>query len=235
VALRRQRLGDLSRGLPRGEAVLAQAQQRLDFLGDRLPRSLRSLAERRRVQLADLRIGTGVLTRAVRDGRRRVEEAERSLGPALGRAARDARRVLDDLGGRLDRAQVARIQRRRDVLARVTPRLDPVARRAVAESAEDFARVVAGFTPALPLGRIGRLREGLLALDRLRETLGYEETLRRGFAVVWSDGHTVTTAEAAAKATSLDIQFADGRHVVGQRPALKRKAPEAPPEQGSLL
>jgi exodeoxyribonuclease VII large subunit len=150
--------------------------------------------------------------------------------------ARDAGRDLDALSARLDLAQESRLQRRRDRLAQVAPRLDPVARRGLEDSREDFARVAAGLRPELPLGRIARLREGLLALDRLRETLGYEETLKRGFAVVRGDGKVVTTVEAAAKAAVLEIQFADGRHTVGNKPAApKKRAPEAPPEQGSLL
>ncbi|MBP1805444.1 exodeoxyribonuclease VII large subunit [Rubellimicrobium aerolatum] len=238
VERRRQRLGDLGRALPRGEALVAGAQQRLDFLAAQLPRALRSVTERRRVKLADLRLGTGVLVRSLRAERRRLEEAQRALAPALARTARDARRELDDLGARLDRAQAARVRFRRDVLGRVAPRLDPVARRALAGSRADFGRVAAGFTPDLPLARVARLGERLDALDRLRETLGYEATLQRGFAVVRGDGEVVTSAEAAARSASLEIQFADGRHVVGQRPAAptpKKRAPEPPPEQGSLL
>ena len=51
-----------------------------------------------------------------------------------------------------------------------------------------------------------------------------------------SDGHVVTSVEAAAKAAVLEIQFADGRHTVGNKPgATRKRTPEAPPEQGSLL
>ncbi|TNC74616.1 exodeoxyribonuclease VII large subunit [Rubellimicrobium roseum] len=237
VDRRRQRLGDLARALPRGEAIIGQAQQRVDFLGARLPLALRSVTGRRRVQLADLRIGTGVLVRALRDGRRRVDVAGESLAPALARTARDAQRELEDLSARLDRAQAARLRFRSDTLGRLGPRLDPAARRALGESATDFARVAGGLTPALPLGRIARLREGLSALDRLRETLGYKETLKRGFAVVRAEGQVVTSAEAAAKAAALEIEFADGRMTVGGKPAAppKKRPPEPPPEQGSLL
>ena len=51
----------------------------------------------------------------------------------------------------------------------------------------------------------------LTALDRLRETLGYVETLKRGYAVVRGDGAVVTTSVAAKAAKSLEIEFADGR------------------------
>ena len=59
--------------------------------------------------------------------------------------------------------------------------------------------------------RLARLE----ALDRLRETLGYVETLKRGYAVVRGDGAVVTTKDAAANATALEIEFADGRLPVG--------------------
>jgi exodeoxyribonuclease VII large subunit len=236
VGLRRQRLQDLARALPRGDAILAGAQQRVDVLGDRLPRALRSVTERRRVQLADLRIGTGLLARALRDARRRVGEADRSLAPALARASREGARKLDGLSARLDLARDRRLGQGREALARLAPRLDPLAARAASEGREDFERVADRLTPDLPLRRIARLRDRLGGLDRVNESLSYRNTLARGFAVVRGDGGVVTTAEAAAQASVLEIEFADGRHTVGQRPAAPRKRPgEPPPEQGTLL
>jgi exodeoxyribonuclease VII large subunit len=259
VGLRRQRLGDLARALPRGDVIVAQAQQRLDVLGSHLPRALRSVTERRRVQLADLRIGTGVLTRAVRDGRRRVEEAGRSLGPALARASRDSARRLDALSARLDlagrrslaapsarfaasapRIEPLLLQRRREKAERLSfwsPRLEPSARRPVLGAREDFARVARLLTPDLPLGRIARLRDAVAGLDRVNESLSYRNTLERGFAVVRSEGQVVSSVEDAARTAALEIEFADGRLTVGapRPPAPRRKAPEPPPEQGSLL
>jgi exodeoxyribonuclease VII large subunit len=70
-------------------------------------------------------------------------------------------------------------------------------------------------------------------LDRMRQTLGYEATLARGYAVVRGDGAVVTGVKAAENATALEIQFADGRMVVGGK--AKKPTPKAPPEQGSLL
>ncbi|EYD77657.1 Exodeoxyribonuclease VII large subunit [Rubellimicrobium mesophilum DSM 19309] len=236
VDRRRQRLGDLARALPRGDAILAGVQQRVDFLSARLPAALRGVTSRQRVKLADLRIGTGVLQRSLQDGKRRVAEAERSLGPALARVARDAGRELQDLSGRLELARDRRVAGAGEALARLGPRLDPLAARAAAEGREDFARVARRFTAELPLGRIGRLRDALAALDRLNESLSYKSALERGFAVVRSEGQVVTRAEAAARAASLEIEFADGRVMVGNRPAAPKKpGAEPPPEQGSLL
>ncbi|MFP4328225.1 MAG: exodeoxyribonuclease VII large subunit, partial [Paracoccaceae bacterium] len=77
-------------------------------------------------------------------------------------------------------------------------------------------------------------RDRLDALERLRETLGYEATLQRGFAVVRGDGNVVTRKAGAQAARMLEIEFADGRLMVGGKPR-KAGGPDAPPDQGSLF
>jgi exodeoxyribonuclease VII large subunit len=76
-----------------------------------------------------------------------------------------------------------------------------------------------------------------VACDRLRETLGYRETLRRGYAVVRSGQALITTVAGVEAAKSLEIEFADGRIAVAQtaaaRPAARAKP--KPPEQGQLF
>jgi exodeoxyribonuclease VII large subunit len=64
-------------------------------------------------------------------------------------------------------------------------------------------------------------------------TLGYAETLRRGYAVVRGDGAVVTTKAGAEKAAALEIEFADGRLALGGK-ARARKT-DGGPEQGSLF
>ena len=77
-------------------------------------------------------------------------------------------------------------------------------------------------TESLSLGRIAiriggtatglpKRRARLLALDRLRETLGYRETLRRGYAVVRADGAVATRTGDLQGASAVEIEFADGR------------------------
>ncbi|NQY61215.1 MAG: exodeoxyribonuclease VII large subunit, partial [Cognatishimia sp.] len=82
-------------------------------------------------------------------------------------------------------------------------------------------------------------KDRLESLDRLRQTLGYEATLERGYAVVWDGEKVVTTAKAAGKAKELEIQFADGRHAPegAAKPARKVAKPAKPdaPDQGSLF
>jgi exodeoxyribonuclease VII large subunit len=53
------------------------------------------------------------------------------------------------------------------------------------------------------------------ALERLRKTLGYPQTLERGFAVVRGDGVVVTSTDGLKKAKSVEVEFADGRVTIG--------------------
>ena len=67
----------------------------------------------------------------------------------------------------------------------------------------------------------------------MRLTLGYAETLKRGYAILRGDGQVVTTKAAAEKAGVLEVEFTDGRLVLGAK-AKARKSGETP-EQGSLF
>ena len=110
-------------------------------------------------------------------------------------------------------------------------------------SAKGFLAELAALPDATPLAlrleaapgkRLADLSARLEALDRTRTTLGYAETLRRGYAVVWGDGAVVTTKAAAEKAVALEVEFSDGRVGLGGRSVKKAKAPGGP-EQGSLF
>ncbi len=123
-------------------------------------------------------------------------------------------------------------------LATLSARLAPdLAAARIARTADRLRTVTARLTPDLILRRTSRARDALAALDRLRETLGYESTLKRGFAIVRGDGQVVTTAAQAATATALELQFADGRLPLSPAPARppRKTSREPPPEQGTLL
>jgi len=79
-------------------------------------------------------------------------------------------------------------------------------------------------------------------LERLRQTLGYHETLKRGYAVVREGDGVLTSLAAAQKASALEIEFHDGTLLVGQsgpkppaKPAKPAKPKTPPPEQGQLF
>ncbi len=70
-----------------------------------------------------------------------------------------------------------------------------------------------------------RAQERLTALERMRHTLGYTQTLERGFAVIRNaDDNSVVASHAAAETHSrFEIEFRDGRLDVA------RQAGSAPP------
>jgi exodeoxyribonuclease VII large subunit len=195
---RAQRLRDLARALPRPEAMVQGAAQRLDTAAARLSAALRlSVAARRgRFDRVAARVQPGALAALLARRADRVQSLAARLEGARARAvAAEARRVAEG------RRQLA---------------------------------LLAGRLDAAPAARLAALADRLDRLDRLRQTLGWRETLARGFAVVRGDGALVTTRAAAERAAALEIEFADGRLVPGApRPPRKPRAPDR--GQGSLF
>jgi exodeoxyribonuclease VII large subunit len=140
------------------------------------------------------------------------------------------------------RPAAAAIQRRKEragdraqaLAARLAPaltRLIAEATRKVATGKTDLSQLSARLDAA-PMARLAALDLRLAALDRTRQTLGYRETLKRGYAVVRGDGDVVTGKAAAESAGVLEIEFHDGKLSLGPR----AKKPKAGPEgQGSLF
>jgi exodeoxyribonuclease VII large subunit len=206
---RRQRLSDLSRILPRPEALLSDPRQRLDRAEDRLEHSLSRMVERKRARLAEVSgaIRPQALRARIEAERRRLEDRAGRLEPGLRRATAKKQDRLDAVAARLRVEPITeRLERRRMDLDRVAPRLGAV------------------FT-----ARLGVLTERLETLDRMRRSLGYQATLARGYAVVRSGARVVTRA-AAAKGV-LEIEFSDGR----VRAEADGTAPKDTSDQGSLL
>ncbi len=195
VQTRRQRLRDLARALPQVDTLVDGPRQRLDYLSDRLPAALRQAAAQKRLQLSDAALRPAILQRRLAEDRRRLAALSDRLAPALQRRSRDAALTLDRAGRGLRPDLLrTRLDRQAERLGSVLARLSD---RATRQQAERTAR--------------------LAALDRLRETLGYMETLKRGYAVVRAGDVLVTDTVAAANADHLEIQFADGRIAVGSR------------------
>jgi len=223
IMVRRQRLRDVSRALPRAENLLDTPRQRLDRVGERLPIALRQVTQSRRVRWSEVSAGMRVraLEALVAQKREQQHRSAARLAPLLARAVRDGRREFDRAGARLDpaRINVANEQRRKGLAA-----LDARLTRAFAQ-------------------HVQTLRKRLDSQERMRQTLGYHETLKRGYAVVRGDGDVVTNRAAAETAGLLEIEFSDGRLAVGgpkappvapkPKPKPKKKPPSA--DQGSLF
>ncbi len=223
VASRGQRLRDLSRALPRADTLLDTPRQRLDRASDRLPAALIASVQRRKVHLSGISgsLRPSVLSRHLAQDRRRLDASIPRLGAGLSQAIE---RKRESLGRRADRLTVTPI--RRDI-AQKSERLQMLARR---------------FSDAAKRQTEER-RAQIEALDRLRETLGYVETLKRGYAVVHGENGVLTSRKAARKSPPLEIEFADGRLTLGptsapkaRRAAKSDKPPRKPPsDQGSLF
>jgi len=150
LELRRQRLSDLSRALPRPEQILGERRQRLDVAVARLPKPAEMLQARRD----------------------RLDFLAHRLPQALDR-----------------RAQVARVA---------------------------LSRQVGRLSPRLVTARIERQRDRLAGLARLYGSLHYQETLKRGYAMVRATdgpgaGAVLTRAAHIAPGAALELAFADGR------------------------
>ncbi|QYK42717.1 MAG: exodeoxyribonuclease VII large subunit [Paracoccaceae bacterium] len=204
--LRRQRLRDLARALPRPERLTEGARQRLDRWGGRLSGALGLMAATKRGAFARAASGlrmAGLTALVARAADRLAERAARLV------VARD--RAIAGAGREAARG--------RERLAGLGLRLE-----------------------AAPGLRIEAARRRLAELDRMRQTLGHAETLRRGYAVVRAGDAVVTRRAAAATEAALEIEFHDGRLAVrpeGEAPAAPprraRGRGDPPPGQGSLF
>ncbi len=205
---RRRRLRDLARALPRPEAMVQERGQRLDLAAQRLPLALERNAQRKRAELQTGlagQFGPALMRRRLERSGDRLEETGRRLGRALGGPAGRARDRFAGLAARL----------RPEALARQ-----------VTERRRDLVRAAAGLErqePALTGARVTRLQ----ALSRMLESLGYRQTLARGYAVVRGGGMIVTRKAQAEAAGRLEIEFADGRLTTGSGGATRRRAQPA--------
>jgi len=219
LSLRRQRAQDLARALPRLDALAAPQRQRFDLWAERLGRALLAPAtlKRERLRQIEARIRPDALGRLTADlGARAGERAARLL-PALARLQGECRRGLDLWAGRLVPA-LARVQ--------------TDAARRNAEGRHQLEALLQRLEAAPP-ARLAALRERLEARDRLRQTLGHHETLRRGYAVVRGDGAVVTSKARAEVAQAIEIEFHDGKLALGGKAPRRTKG--EPPDQGSLF
>ncbi|NVJ95158.1 MAG: exodeoxyribonuclease VII large subunit [Marivivens sp.] len=216
VTLRQQRLSDLSRAMPKATELLEGPSQRLDILSDKLDNALRDFTRQKRLNLteASAHLRPSVLTNRIAEQNRRLDDRSARLAPALSRGTRQQRRDFTALTSRIRPSAL------KEKTALFSERLIPLARRLTDHANRDLAD----------------RKAKLIALDRLRLTLGYESTLQRGYAVIRDGDKVITTTKEAKSANALEIQFADGRITLDDTPkaAPKAKKPK-PPEQGSLF
>ena len=147
LEIKRQRLKDLSRGLPAPDELVAMSTQRLDSISERLPRALITVSNNKRTML--LQTSAGLRGSLLKN--KLVDRSE-----AINRFVK---------------------------------------------SIQSNMKVI-----------IQRNQSALESLERLRQTLGYEATLQRGYAVIRNEnGGIVTSVKVADVSKTLEIEFQDGK------------------------
>lgn len=210
-----QRLADLSRALPRGDSLLQSVRQNLDLWDARLPKSLRAGLQVKTLQLGSAGAGLkpGTLLRNIRQDHQKLSGLDARAHPAL---LRHTRRQSDVLRAAVQRLRPNQMQsnltQHQKNLTAVSVRLQDVFDRQMRERGQK-----------------------LNALDRLRTTLGYPETLKRGYAVVRNDKGVVTSAKQAKQTGVVEIEFADGLHKVGTTAKPLKRAKPTADRQGDLF
>ncbi len=195
IQRQRQRLSDLSRALGRPQALTDPARQRFDLTAGRLEPALNSFVRSRRDRLNALPLSLSALRGSLATRRERLADQSRRLPQAVTRESQRRKERLTGLAERLTRARARTLADATRNIARDRDRIATLA-----------GRLIAAANRLLP-----PRRERLERLDRLRQTLGYRETLKRGFAVVHGPAGLITRAADAAQTPRFEIEFLDGR------------------------
>ena len=176
--------------LPPALRLLETKRQRFDTVADRLPLATRTLVERRRARLEALSAGLISPKQVVREKRGKLENLSGRLGAGLSQAA----------------------SKKRIAFARSASRLRPEplvadARRARSSLIDTASRA----RPALDRILVAK-RQGFASQDKLLETLSYQATLKRGYAIVKdTSGKVLRSAKQVANTPQVDLTLADGQ------------------------
>ena len=187
---RSQRLLDISRSLPRVFGLLEGPTQRLDSISTRLPISLTSGVKLKKSRLFELSTGikpTSLIMR-LENSQSKFELQAKQLKTLLGYCIDLRKQTLGSLFSRIENLSL-----KREILHEQ-------------KNLKDLSlRVRKAYETSLT-----NLETKLQAIDRLRETLGYRETLNRGYAVIRSGDNVITEKAKALYETNLSIEFRDG-------------------------
>ena len=209
----------------------------------RLTRATRARLDQRAQRLSDLARALGRPEALSQPARQRLDLWADRLPLALSGAATRKRSAFHAVAGRMQAGLLTRfleVEKTRlgDRAARLLPaftRLLRDAGRDRQKARADLAALGQRLMLALPM-RLQALSDRLTALDRTRQTLGYVETLKRGYAVVRADDRIVTSRAAAEGAAPLEIEFHDGRLALGAGGARVRSTRRpGGSDQGSLF
>ena len=220
-ARQRQRLTDLGRAIGRPQALTDPARQRFDLIAGRLEPALKGFVRSRRDRLSALPLSLAALRGNIRTRRERLAGLGQRLPLAEARAGARRRERLTEIAQRLIRARARTLSDATRNIARDRERTANLAR-----------RMIAAAERLLP-----PRRERLDRLDRLRQTLGYKETLKRGYAVIHGPTGLITRSDEAAQTPRFEIEFLDGRMSARPEtpPAKPARKPDPEKAQKSLF
>ncbi|MFV0280643.1 MAG: exodeoxyribonuclease VII large subunit, partial [Rhodoblastus sp.] len=183
---------------PAPDDILGARRQQVDAIASNLRKDMRDLLARRRTRLGELdaRLARhsprAELARRQGELRQLLENLAR-LGAAIAPARAE---VLAQRAARLQRAMENRLSQGRE---------------RIANRRQELAALHARLGPAV-LRHVAARREKFQALEKLRASLGYENVLARGFALVRDVNEApLRSAGAVTAGQKLVIQFSDGR------------------------
>lgn len=170
---KKQRITDLSRGLPKGEDLFYSQSQKLDFLTEKLPFALKGLTQKFRLKIVSIsaKINIKVLEQSISHNKTEVSSIEKQL-----------HRVMFNC--------------------------------------------------------FEQLAQKLKSTERLRQNLGYRETLKRGYVVLRDGEGPLTSAEKTSSSEGpITAEFFDGSLLLkhGATRKTKSKKYDVSKNQGKLL
>ena len=209
--------------LPRPERLLETKRQRLDTASERLPNSFTRLVRNKRIKLDSLNL----------------RDRSTILLPMQARLESAIQGLVSNLKGNTQTKRIA--------YSRIASRLRPEPLQADTRRArEDLKRTAVRARPALDRV-MERKTSALQAEAKLLETLSYQATLKRGYAIVRTDeGHLLRGVGGVGAGTSLTVTLGDGDLAVTttgsappkpkkKKPAKPKPATKSDDSQGQLL
>lgn len=209
--------------LPRGDRLLEAKRQRYDAITDRLPLAVRGLVGRQRSRLDAISAGLISPKQVVAAKRAQLENLSARLGAGLSRAASNKRIEFARTASRLrPEPLIADTKRARAALVDTAGRARPALSRA-----------------------LDQRRNALASQGKLLETLSYQATLGRGYAIVRdAEGKVLRSAKAVSAASTVDVTLTDGTvelsptgpaNTGGTAKPKPKKPKSKPSDQGSLF
>lgn len=213
----------------------------IDYVSDRRAPTPTGAAEMAVPVRTELLLSTGesgerlkrALTRALSRSRDKLAAARLPRPEML---LQPARQRLDFASANLPKAALALTQKARLKLSRL--QLSPALLKSeIRTSLQRLRDIAVRARPAL-MRLIEKRNAALNTEAKMLETLSYQATLKRGYALVrGTDGRLIRSAEIAASTEEFKVSFADGD--VAASPSGTAPKPKAPPrkpgEQGSLF